>query len=1856
MKKNKWVRRGCLGAGCLLLAAFLAFGPLLRGSEVYAIDSLPHVEKIIEEQSAYTILEIVPAVADSAALTGYGALGYYVPGSEPTQDWAAKLAAVTGQADRVTAANALFDGLAAAGILGRGTDTPLRAVNASGAYYQERYVWDPAGVTGWTALNLTQEESTTVSGAFREKTPDDDGSFYSPVNDYQLVGAGGTGEYVQNIVYLTHQAAAPAAADDYYYYDPAAAFTPIEWDKDTGALVTEGLDPKAAAYLLEEGVYTPVGRLGDTILQPETPYYYLDLTKLGRPSQSWSAANCYSAPKTTGFRAPLEGETACFRNQLTGYRPAAAGSHVFVPGAPGSAQATVYYRTVYYKGGYTNNQWLLSGVFDLAASESSRLNIRVNSYPANRVTQMMVQAADMIVLSAGFDPAGAAAGGYLPGAGATASDLSATSDAAALEIARQASGSSKTPVVVDWRLANAADDSRLRTLARFCLSGNAAGAAASLGGLPLEGWSAADADHNYVARNVYCFAPDSEASALATGSFRTAFADVKCQAGFADALTEILNENFLRERDGLGASAMLEERISMATAIRYIINYAGTRVTASSSTVRVLELQPATANTSISKPQVYQWLGSPAALSDYASRAGAITITTMSMAEFVGRIEDLVENYDLIYVGDSTTGLNIMSNGTTNYNDNDMDGLLYSNIGDKYVTNYLLTGLLDRDFSSSTFYHDGTQYRSIQSGDTTRTFRFSGNDLTASKAQELRDFARAGYPIVLANDLVTSKTESKTVSYSVAVTGTAGSSNTTLTATVTGDIPEGQRLTYTWRRVGATKNIDENSTTSKTDTISVKNSDYVDKQLYCVVSLSGGITSATSNQVTIKKSTSSMTIEPNVVNKQDITFTVSGSTRYTATATSDPDNGWQSGTPAVTITAAITPALPAGVTITGYQWEYRREYTYTWYDYTGTGSRTAVIAPRVTSEYPDVYYRCTISLSNGEDLDTNSINIYSRRNWGSSGTQIASSGSGEYTDIAISSTTTTLSVTASAGTPSGGNVTLSAAVTGSAGLDVSYEWRRTDDNDWDDSNNSGYSSECAVQLSNNSTRYYRVQATVHTNGRTYTAYSNVIKITRGGNNTYTVSAVEGSSGTTGSFTAQVPIPGTLAVDPGQVDRVSKLYEALSAVISQENVMAQSDVSTSSAEYAANAATLYRYLNLSKPRIDWVPTGNANCLRGYPTVYSLSEATNTTTGLTAEGGKYYLRYSFKIVNATDPTPATTSYDCRLYIDSNSNGLYETNERAGDIEVFLNGRMVSPVAGAFLLKADTVYTITREMPEDYVGILPWKLEVVKSGADYVHASEHGYTHISPSTKKTIRILQITHNSGSGMDLSSNGTYQNLLKGLPDFSVKIDTIWANRLDTAGSWKVDGVQCDTRLAFFQKYDMLILGFYDAYREISDAAAADILSFSQTRAVLFTHDTTSIVNLPFNYYSISDGGSVNQPSSYFWGYSFNTILRSAVGLDRYGVTDATYGRSKMYRGVSGGIVSSASYLSLTEAQKETLTEAGYTIAYAPKSLNTSDLTGYAPQTLAETQGFTSYTLVRYSNNTGQLKPTSGGTYSSGNNITSSVVQVNEGQITTYPFNLNSTAFGGSRGNLSTADTHEQYYQLNLNDDDVVVWYCLSGGVFNTLPRDVVNSYYIYTKGNITYSGAGHSGASVTDDEAKLFINTMIAAFRSAAQKPTVAIKNGADGSSDLTTKYFTVEYSEQNGGAAGSMSDFSGDVENRTVYFRITDPSLTSSAKTMTAEFSYQTHYKNHTDVAGEWITFTPAATSYTGQPSGGSLLWMVLPDISQAGPLNELNKDEVASVTLRITVTTTIAGSSLTSDPPATLELRKVGLFPLG
>lgn len=76
-------------------------------------------------------------------------------------------------------------------------------------------------------------------------------------------------------------------------------------------------------------------------------------------------------------------------------------------------------------------------------------------------------------------------------------------------------------------------------------------------------------------------------------------------------------------------------------------------------------------------------------------------------------------------------------------------------------------------------------------------------------------------------------------------------------------------------------------------------------------------------------------------------------------------------------------------------------------------------------------------------------------------------------------------------------------------------------------------------------------------------------------------------------------------------------------------------------------------------------------------------------------------------------------------------------------------------------------------------------------------------------------------------------------------------------------------------------------------------------------------------------------------------------------------------------------------------------------------------------------------------------------------------------------------------------------------YYDLSG-------QDALNNYYIYSKGNITYSGAGHSamGEDANAQELKLFVNTIVKAIKSGNNRPEIYVENALDKGSGIYEQF----------------------------------------------------------------------------------------------------------------------------------------------
>ncbi|MCR4787630.1 MAG: DUF5057 domain-containing protein [Lachnospiraceae bacterium] len=653
-----------------------------------------------------------------------------------------------------------------------------------------------------------------------------------------------------------------------------------------------------------------------------------------------------------------------------------------------------------------------------------------------------------------------------------------------------------------------------------------------------------------------------------------------------------------------------------------------------------------------------------------------------------------------------------------------------------------------------------------------------------------------------------------------------------------------------------------------------------------------------------------------------------------------------------------------------------------------------------------------------------------------------------------------------------------------------------------------------------------------------------------------------------------------SIDTDKIDKSSVMYDFLANVVLSRNdegeykyfrknvyrrgelerdsTNAESELSPAR-PYTDSRQRFARYLNISKLEI---------VVDSKPAEYNSHSDDDTTAQnyLTPNGdGSYSLDFVVRLKNDSALDTSEVTYNCKLYIDYDSDGKFEADEELGGITVNGNG---ADSNGRFYLHAgggnseegsvdgegqdEYRYTISRIIPEDFVGFLPWKLAFIQnengpglenSETSSIRSAITGFSAVpaDPKNIPQIKILQITPNNGSNMNLyeppftGDDGWF----KQVKDFDI-VDPVHV----TADEFiKKNGTGAND-LSYFDylcQFDMVVVGFRDLYDfttvnegnfEIpvttmnqdgsyskenvtvsrEDAVHDAVLALREYtisgRSILFTHDVTS-----FNHDSGNTGWA---------GYNTSRLLRDVQGMDRFGYYS---GLQEELRGedpldnqtyifdVPGHKVKDYEYKfdTVNKLKDESVNEKMGFSDLAVFRVNRGDNRNIGLTTRAITAG--PYLDSNYNvPDNGEYRET--------------VTAINEGQITQYPFLITEGTSGDSANStFEVSMTHPQYYQLDMDtditddnlNDDVIVWYAISNKLnddvsityngnetlheyYKALHNDVRNNYYIYTKGNVTYTGSGHSKVT-SEVEQQLFVNTIVASYNSGVRAPKVVFK-----------------------------------------------------------------------------------------------------------------------------------------------------------
>ena len=417
-----------------------------------------------------------------------------------------------------------------------------------------------------------------------------------------------------------------------------------------------------------------------------------------------------------------------------------------------------------------------------------------------------------------------------------------------------------------------------------------------------------------------------------------------------------------------------------------------------------------------------------------------------------------------------------------------------------------------------------------------------------------------------------------------------------------------------------------------------------------------------------------------------------------------------------------------------------------------------------------------------------------------------------------------------------------------------------------------------------------------------------------------------------------------------------------------------------------------------------------------------------------------------------------------------------------------------------------------------------------------------------------------------------FETYLDPVDEFDVHIQFLYNsdwNKMFGSGAKHKDGhtltkaERLEAWMEFLSEYDMIVLGFEDenafTSSEVFTKGFDDFIN--QGKGVILSHDTVEGANANRNYYGkyapwlrtvsgqrrafynkVEKNGKITYEKSYLTTYTNATIIDDPSGVEEY----KKYTRDKRnlaYR-VNNGQLNG--YIS-PDLLRDTQWGHYFTPDIDLTSVEEEFLDGsyFVKENLDNAaQLYANYAYDSSRKDKVDRVIKDGNKYNTGwpdvNAGTSIVKLTNNGQITTYPYLISPY--------ITVANTHCQNYQLDLEyqvGGDVNVWFNLTDfadpglktqtnqfvtdevngktslskkwtRIYSSKDQDSRNNFYIYNKGNITYTGSGHgtSQQALTDDEVKLFVNTMISAYRPPEEGPTVEIVNASSASSKENLLY----------------------------------------------------------------------------------------------------------------------------------------------
>ena len=617
--------------------------------------------------------------------------------------------------------------------------------------------------------------------------------------------------------------------------------------------------------------------------------------------------------------------------------------------------------------------------------------------------------------------------------------------------------------------------------------------------------------------------------------------------------------------------------------------------------------------------------------------------------------------------------------------------------------------------------------------------------------------------------------------------------------------------------------------------------------------------------------------------------------------------------------------------------------------------------------------------------------------------------------------------------------------------------------------------------------------------------------------------------------------------------------------------------------------------------------------------------------------YTLEYVFEFTDTTRSADETVYYEVQLFVDKNADGKLEDFEEVYGLDVLdAAGRKI----GADAIVPGIRYTLTKELTSEYQGLITWELRinavgVVENGENVIGneltTSKIGQSCIWPVEKTEINVLHLA--APDSVSVAENEIVKTLIENLN--VLNIYDIQITTMDQS--------------TYLNQCAVLETGL-ECYENIFHKNKYDIV----------------LVGFEENYLDkckdVEDSDSVK---------GSDVVDKSIEALEWF----IKSGKSVMF-----------TYDAMSWEHNEYTGEEDNYWSYRLNqlALKYAAAEGLADRYLdivAKTDENYPYRSVHYS---GKIQSS-----------TNYISQVNKGQITSYPYDLNildgnvlgTWAFNYlfdypmiTLAKKEVETTYAPHYRIDLENPDLNVWFALaskdsdsalftdenSETFHDAVPNDTCSDYYMYSVENVVYSGM-RGTSDMTTYEAKLFVNALVAMYNLGAKDPVVSIVEAPDVSEDgevsgdlnAEVEYIYRMYDEDSEGNEESL-----DQDSMTIFFYLDDPNVIGGDKATFVTWTYKKIYTNkdyEADIDG--LDYTPVGelgnSKYQAIVIDSETIEKMFEPKSFTNSEGDPVTEDVREIELIIKAETWLAGEGnlgiTIAEATDSVIIKKVGLFNL-